>query len=264
MGISGAKMNEFQLLFSGRDLFPNRIRVGEIAELLSTIEDVCFGIAGHNSQLTKEHLLISLVSIQPGSLELTFSTALPDLLMPSLQNFAAALKEQQWSAIPKDVYEPLDKIIRFLKSHDAQADLIAPNGAKRVLITLTPDLRLPRPSMLVGETVIYGQIVRVGGVEPKVEIKTINGKTLFCPFDRTLASELGALLYQVVGLKGTAKWDSRSGDIVDFRVTSLLPYRKSSLTETFRQLRELAGGHFEDIDDVVRYVASLRQELASE
>jgi hypothetical protein len=134
------------------------------------------------------------------------------------------------------------------------------NGKPKTLATLTPDFEIPKPGYITGQTTIYGEVVRVGGVEPKVEIKTIAGQTLYCPFELKLASQLGALLYQLIGLDGDARWNTQSFEIEDFRVTGISEYRDISLIDAFQSLSAIAGRYYSDIDDVIGYVDDLRRE----
>ena len=251
----------FQFHFTGTDLFPKNIRAGEIAELLEAIEDVVFGtVVADHPQLSKDSLVVSLAQIQAGSLSLEFTSQLPEVVNPAFFRVSEAIAKRDFDGLPAGAIEPLRKIVRFIKDYDGQADLIFVNGKPEVLASLTADIELPRAELISGETVIYGEIVRVGGVEPKVEIKTINERTLYCPFERELAARLGALLYHAVGLKGVAQWDSQTYELRGFTVQDITEYRRTSIIDAFAELSELAEKYYRDIDDVTGYVSSLRKE----
>jgi len=246
--------------FTGEGITPSAIRAGDLAHILEAIEDVLAAVViAQHSTLSKDNLLIGLSNITTGSLSLQFSTQLPEVVIPAFQEVSHAIRAGKPSLLPRESYPAFDKIIQFMKKNQAQVDLILVNGKPETLATITPDLEIPKPSYITGETTIYGQIVRVGGAEPKVEIRIISGKVLYCPFEITLAPELGALLYKNVGLKGDAKWDTATYEISEFKALAVTDYRETSITDAFAELRSVAGDYYSDLDDVTQYVSELRR-----
>ena len=249
----------FELHFTGENISPDNIRIGEIAIILDSIENVLLSIISEeNPTQTKDTLTIGLHTIKEGSLGLQFASKLPEVVTPAFKKAAHSIRSGTAEELPPDSIPYFEKILSFVRKHHALADFIVANGKVEILATLTPDFELPRPIYLNGQTTIFGEIVRVGGVEPKVEVKLISGQTIYCPFDISLASRLGSLLYQLVGLEGEAKWDPRTYEIEDFRLTGISPYRDTPLPEAFQSLSEIAGKYYEDIDDVTGYITELR------
>lgn len=253
-------MNErLSLRLTGENLSPEKVRAGKLAEILQAVEDLIAAVvAQEHAQLTRESLVISLLSIEAGSIGLHFDSQLPEVVVPAFTRVAASIQNHQLEALPSASFPPFDTLLRFLRQYKAQADFAVLNGREETLATLTHDFTLPRPSYVTGETTLYGEIVRVGGVEPKVEIKTTIGKTLYCPFEKSLAPQLGARLYKVSGLRGQAKWNLATREIEEFLVTDITHYEDTPITEAFDQLSELAGKYYEDITDVNAYLAKLR------
>jgi hypothetical protein len=250
-----------EIHFVGENISPENIRIGEIAVILDAIENVLLSVVAQEHEgLTKENLTIGLHSVNAGSLGLQFTSKLPEVVTPAFEQVAVSIRNRTIENIPFESIKHFEKILSFVKSHQAQADFIVINGKSKNLATLTADFELPKPGFISGETTIYGEIVRVGGVEPKVEVKTISGKTLYCPFEFELASQLGALLYQLVGLDGDARWNTQNFEIEDFRVTGISDFRNTPLVEAFQSLSEVAGIYYSDLDDVTSYIADLRGE----
>jgi len=250
-----------EIHFVGENISPENIRIGEIAVILDAIENVLLSVVAQEHEgLTKENLTIGLHSVNAGSLGLQFTSKLPEVVTPAFEQVAVSIRNRTIETIPFESIKHFEKILSFIKSHQAQADFIVINGKSKNLATLTADFELPKPGFISGETTIYGEIVRVGGVEPKVEVKTISGQTLYCPFEFELASQLGALLYQLVGLDGDARWNTQNFEIEDFRVTGISDFRNTPLLEAFQSLGEVAGIYYSDLDDVTSYIADLRGE----
>jgi len=250
-----------EIHFVGENISPQNIRIGEIAVILDAIENVLLSVISKEHEgVTKEILTIGLHNVNAGSLGLQFTSKLPELVTPAFEQVAVSVRNRTVDSIPFESLNHFEKILSFVKRHQAQADFIIINGKSRSLATLTSDFELPKPVYITGKTTIYGEIVRVGGVEPKVEVKTISGETLYCPFEFELASQLGSLLYQLIGLDGDARWNTQNFEIEDFRVTGISNYRDIPLIEAFQSLSEIANNYYSDIEDVVAYVAELRRE----
>lgn len=245
----------------GEKISPSDLRIGKLAEFLEAFEDLIVSVASENREnITKETISLSLTNIASGSIALEISSKLDEIVIPSYERISIAIKNNSPETLPNSSREPLKKIVNFLKQQNVQAELLIVNGTSRKLAILTPDFLLPKTSWLSGSTIIFGEIVRVGGVEPRVEIKTINGKTLYCKFPKELATQLGNRLYSITGLRGQAKWSTPEHEIVEFDVEGVTPYGDIPLNEALRGLGEIAGEHYSDIDDVTGYISSLRGE----
>lgn len=118
----------------------------------------------------------------------------------------------------------------------------------------------PRPVHYpVGDTTLYGHLIRVGGSPPVATLVLHDGSSLDCPVTVKLARKLGPLLYREVGLEGEATWRTGDWEIVAFRPKRLTEYRphEQSLTETFRKLAEVSGGRWDHVD-ADEYMRELR------
>ena len=116
-------------------------------------------------------------------------------------------------------------------------DFIVINDRAEKLATLTPDCELPKPVFTSGQATLYGEIVCIDEVDAKVEAKLISGITIYCHYEVSLASHLGSLLHNTVGLEGKARWNSRTFEIAEFLVTGIVPYEATSLGESFESLK---------------------------
>ena len=65
-------------------------------------------------------------------------------------------------------------------------------------------------------------------------------------------------LYDVIGVRGTAKWNTTEFRPVEFTVEHLSEYRQASILEAMESLREVAGKYYEEIEDINAFVAELR------
>ena len=119
---------------------------------------------------------------------------------------------------------------------------------------------LPEPHFIRGETVIYGRVERVGGVDPKVRVRLSEHEVVSCRLDEGLAIELGAHLYSEVGLRGQATWDAKDQSLAYFRVDEILPFENAGAATAAYALKEAAQGAYDVVKDVPGFIHGLRGE----
>jgi len=209
-------------------------------------------------EIKREQVVIGFTSIRPSSVDLQFSSPYKDIAKSIFQELGQAIKDNDYSNLPTPSYRACNAVLLFAKKYRCNAEFVHQNKGKTVLATITPETKIERPSVLKGETVVYAKVIRTGGKEPKVEIETIDGRTLFCDASYEIAKTLGSKLYQTVGLIGIAEWDSRLNNIVEFSVKDVTEYVKISLKEAIHKLAEVSGKYYADIDDVDKYISETR------
>ena len=148
------------------------------------------------------------------------------------------------------------EINRFCERNSVQVKFPL-NGRRgdRLGVSAERKLRLVEPKRVVMTTTIYGEVEDVGGATRANVHLRYKGRSLVCPLSRELAKELGKSLYETVGLTGEATLVDR--EVVEFRVTGILPFRASDdPLQGLRQLEERYG-HFDNVD-AGQYVAEQR------
>ncbi|NJL57615.1 hypothetical protein HC928_22660 [bacterium] len=252
------------ILFTGEGMSPGRIRSKEIAEVIESIEEMiaCMVIREH-PELDKENIVIGLKSIRKGSLSLEFSTNLEELTLNVVHRIAESIKHKNYGALPRGTVISLRKLSAFMRRHQCNGELfedIQDNGEQKALATLTPEATIPEAHLLSGNTVLYGEITRVGGVEPKIKVKPLSeGKAVYCSTSKAVAKEAALRLYTKVGLHGIARWNTETFEMESFHVTEISDYEETSPAEGFEEMKALVGDFFDrKIDDVDRFVHEMR------
>lgn len=248
-----------EIRFSGGGILPENIRAGELAEILSSIEDMLTAlVTKEHPKLTKDDLLLGLVNIEGGSVHLQFSSQLPEITHPAFVKVTKSIKNRDFATLPPATIKSINNISSFVRKKNCEAEFISKNGKAKVLATITPDVNISPPGFLKGDTTLYGQIIRVGGRNPKAMIETAEGVTVYCDMENEeLARELGERLYMWVNVKGKATWDSLSLHLEDFRINEVEDFGGSAV-QAFEELTQIAGNYFKDIENVEGYVAHLR------
>lgn len=250
-----------EVRFAGNNIKPDKIRSKELAELIASYEDAIASILVHeNPELSKDTITVSLVAIGKSSIGLQFLPNLEELTFPAASRIAKSISRNDYSDLPHHAVESLRSISSFTKRHGCDAEFRAVNGESKVEATLHPTTVIPTTPKLIGETILYGEVKRVGGASPRVMITTLEGDTVYCDLSEALAIELGHRLYTDVGLKGKATWNAKTLELDAFVVESITDYSSISAPDAFAELRDLIGDDFADIEDVQEYVTSLRYD----
>ena len=256
-------MNEnlLEIRFSGEGIVPGNIRARELAEILQSVEDMLASTAiVEYPHLNKDDIVIGLVEIERGSVRYLFEPQLPDVVFPAYEIISNAIVDNKFDELQFAAIDSLRRIATFTRRHQVDAEFIIRNGGKRVLATITPKTEIEPIPLTIGETAIFGRVMRVGGKTPKVMIETPDGQSLFCDIDEKLAIELAPRLYSWVGLEGIARWNTKDYKIESFRIEQITDYEGGNILKTLKDLSILAGRYFDQIDDdVQKYVANIRR-----
>lgn len=252
-----------QIRFVGDEgnIKPAMVRAHELALVIDAYEDaIASAIVEENPDLKIDTVRVSLVEVKHESIGLAFESNLPLLSMPAATRISNAINNNAYSKLSKRIRDNLRTIVAFARRHQCDALLsIEQENQVRVAI-LTPDTEIPATFDMVGETVLYGEVKRAGGIKPTIEFQTFDGKTLFCPTTSSVAIQLGRMLYQEVALRGNATWDTETYQLRGFEIKEVLGFRKIPLADALNALHQ-AGGHvFDTVEDVDNFVSTLRND----
>jgi hypothetical protein len=251
----------FQIRFTGGDVHPVTVPAHELADLLLGAEQAISSLASKEfPELDASTLVIGLSSIKDASLGLEFTTNRPDVVGPAFQRLANGIHSKTWEDFPSRSLAGLEIIANFTSRRKCAAQFWNGVGSTEPLAVLDENFceSIPRRSRVRGETLVYGRVERVGGVEPKARLRLLNGDSLSCRLSEGLARQLGGKLYEEVALRGTATWDASDYSLIYFYADELTNYEPIGLTEAFQELKAVAGRYYSDIEDVVSYVRDFR------
>ena len=259
MSNSPVSKSFIEVSFSGEDIKPDSVKASDIADILKAVEDMVEAqVFRDHPEIDKETVVVGLVGVKSSSLDLQFSSTIPELALAAFQDTGQAIRDRDFSRLPSSSFDALALVVSFTRKRQCTADFIILNGKRDVIATITPDIELERKPLLTGETTIYGQVVRVGGRKPRVMVEMVDGRTIFCAANVDIARTLGGRLYQVVGLAGIAEWDSKTLTMDTFAIKAILPYEATSFKQAMAELAELTSSYYAEITDVPGYIATIR------
>jgi hypothetical protein len=251
-----------ELKFTGGSVLPENISSSDLSDIIKSFElAVANVILKDHQELETQNIVISLVDIKKGSLKLEF---LPKLKREALTAFlviTTAIQQNDYSSLPIKTIQSLQSISGFCKRQKCFSEFRSSSDDPRPLAVISPttDIVISEELFLVGETTVYGTILRVGGAEPKVQLRLSDtNNILYCPIKKEIAKKIGKDLYDEIGLVGTATWEKATYRIVDFKIEDAFNVKKTSIAQSIKEASRLFGKYWKDVDDVIAEVSKIR------
>jgi hypothetical protein len=239
---------EFKL--TGKEQNPRNLSAKNALELLKAYEEALVEIVRQEqSEIDLAKLRLSLVGIEESSTRFLLLPSLKQPLFNASIFLFTSINAGNLSKLPAKSIKSLQEIQRYSRVNNCSIHFIK-QGEE--LTTITPDTSIEFPStkFVHGETVIYGKILRVGGVEPKAFIQLEGQKSIAITITEELAKDLAKRLYDVVGFKGQAKWLIDDYSIQEFKLLDFIEYEPEPYVKTFEELSDLVGIYWKDIEKV--------------
>jgi hypothetical protein len=248
-----------EVLLSGDGISPGKLRSKEIAEVIESVEDmIASTVVQDRPDLKKESIIIGLKGVREGSIGLEFSPNFEDLTLPATYKITRSIVENDFTSLSSNTLSSLRKLSAFTRKHQCNAEFLTLNGKVESLAIITPETKIPEKYSISGETTLHGEITRVGGAEPKIQFKTIEGDIIYCSTNKEIARKAGTKLYNKDEIQGTAEWNSETLKIESFHVTNISDYEEIRLSGAFKELSELIGSSLDYIDNVDDFVSEIR------
>lgn len=247
----------FELHIRGSNLSPDAVPVSDLVDILDSLDKALRALLSHEQQ---RDFRLSLVELEAGSTVLGFTANLEQEARTAFGSIVDAVRDKRVHDLPGRVHRFIDSATEFAKRHKAAIGL-ATSEEREPDAWIDPEsvLQLATPAVK-GETVLYGTVVRAGGKAPKIGLELDSGEFLPCPAPRDVVVRAGGRLYERVGVKGVAEWDTYDWAIKSFRVTELVDYAASKLTDAAAKVRRVAGPRaWSAVTDVVKAIEELRR-----
>lgn len=249
-----------EVKITGREILPGDIRSKDIAEIIISIEKMIISYISSELPLIKEdEILIGLQEIRKGSIDLLFKPR-EEISFDTFIKISSRLSDRQFHLLPKPTREQLIKIQKLSTKLGSNIEFRSNNGKSVLVYKVDQDSEFIDPPIISGETILYGEVIRVGGKnDATVKLSLDNGEELTCEISFDLAKKLGAYLYREVGVIGNARWHSDTLELVSFSIKGITNYRESSsIKEGISKLSDIIGRYYEDLDDPTDYFNKLR------
>ena len=232
-----------QLRFIGDHISPGSFSAKELGNLLIDIQKSVSAIAGITEDVD-EAGLISLKEITNESAGLLFySSRRP--ANDACVRLIDAVDKKDFTGLPRSSFEGIKHISKLAKEKKCDAELKnrTTNTSATASLKESDNLIFPENVLLKDTKDFYGEITRVGGVEPRVQFKTFSGKIHHADVSKELARKIANKLYQTVKMKAEVRWIASSDDFVEIKIVEIEDYKVQSNTGLFDELRETLGSY---------------------
>lgn len=176
-------------------MHPSTVPAHELADLLLGAEQAVTSLAAQNfPDLDPSSVVVGLVGVRDASLGLEFASNRPDVVAPAFQRLALGVKTRSCEGFPSRGIAGLEVIMSFTARRKCRAEFWQGGqtvGEPLAVMDETFAEGLPERPKVRGETVIYGKVERVGGVEPKVRLRLSSRESISCHLSEALARQVG-------------------------------------------------------------------------
>lgn len=248
---------ELNIRLKGQGVKPGLIRSKEIAEILESIEEMAIAEALKvNPDIHREEIIVGFYAIEDESIGLRFKTTFSAAVVPAFVAALEAVERNEFEALTPQSVNSLKVVSSFSKRHSC--DAIIGSSSNKQITVISPNTEIPSPSYIYGQTEILGKIIRVGGKTPKAMIELTDGSALYCEVPEDIAKELGHKLYSLAKFEGTAKWETQTLELDEFRIHTVREFPNMDPSKVLGELSGVVGSEFTGIKNVLDFVSDLR------
>lgn len=243
-----------------RNLRPEGVMARDLVDMLCQVEKAVSAIAQYGkTSIIEGDTSFALVSIRRGSAAYRLKPCVPDISIPAFESFAQSINNPE--SLPRGARASIENISAFSARYNTVIEFRSKANSKSPIGVVRPKVVLPIVSHpeIVGETTLYGQVESVGGADPKAWVRLDSGQRIGFDVNKTQAKLLGSRIYDDVGLRGTAHWDSVSKQVNVFKLSEVLPIKDVSAVEAFEALKSEFGSFFDELPDVAKFCEKQRR-----
>jgi hypothetical protein len=239
---------------------PEQLPTSELTDLLRAIDAIVNNTVPGADPERDDRVNCCLVRINKQSTHLQLKASQPERAVKSMQVASNAINENRLGDLPPVSRDGVARLWNWSCKRGAAVKLFdTPKGGP--IAVISPKKNLDLPTRMVGLTTLYGQVFRAGGKRPNVKLLVREGDPVVTCFgDLQIIKALAARLYQVVGLSGTAVWNTTSWKVESFTILRVLDYEQASLQQAFAELAQAAPTAWAEVTDVSAEVRRLRSE----
>jgi hypothetical protein len=232
-----------QLRFIGDHISPGSFSAKELGHLLIDIQKSLSAIAGITED-ADETGLISLKEIKNESAGFHFYSNRPSA-NDACVRLINAVDKRDFTGLPRNSFEGIKHISKLAKQKKCDAELKNKTSNLTAIATIkeSDNLIFPENVLLKDTKDFYGEITRVGGVEPRVQFKTFSGTTHHADVSKELAQKIAKKLYQTFKMKAEVRWIASSDEFEVIKVIDVEDYKVQSNSGLFDELREALGSY---------------------
>jgi len=241
--------NEFMFRLYGDGITPESFKASEVAKLITLLENAFQVYLQTTGEESDKDFYLSLVDVKNESLGLEFLPQKVKSFLTAFTLITSSINTQNFTEIPTKTIEDFQEIQKIIKAKNCAAEFIY-KGESRASIDSNTLIEIPKTGVIRGETVLYGEVKRIGGQNPTASIKLDSGETITCSISKNVAKKLGAKIYSHVSLRGLATWSVTDYNLLGFIIEDFNDFQQISNEDAFNRLRNSIGTYWDSIEDI--------------
>lgn len=239
----------FVLRFYDNEVTPESFSANELGQLLINLEEGIKSIVESKfPESDKEDVKISLVSVENKSESLSFSANGQESTADAFLYWGKSIKKESYTDLPDKAYKSFVYVHKLVEKKKCRSELIYKNEQ---IYDFSYESALVKPeSVLVkSDLSIYGDLIKIGGENSKAWFKLIDGQNIDFIITREQAEELSPKIYKTIGLKGNAKWNAKTRNIVTFKLYDVIPYKAGNLRKGLEKIKNISSGFWDKLNN---------------
>jgi len=246
----------------GQEVRPGSVDVKDLIELLSNWEKAIIETADSNnvSLPSRENAtILSLVEITDSSYGLGMKVLEKAVIVVGI--ISEALATGRFEGLPPKAVDALAAVSRQAEKNKWAVQIVPGTSSVIRAAEISADNPVPAYAepFVHGTTTLIGQLLRVGGADPKAEIRDEFGELHFIKVDAETAKLLALRLYQDISVEGNAIWSTDTWKIDSFKATEVNDYHAIDPVSAFEELTRRVQGAWDGVD-VEAYFKAERSE----
>jgi hypothetical protein len=238
--------NIFKFRFYDNNITPESFSLKELGKLLINVEDSVKSIVDlQYPNINVENVKLSLINIENKSESLNISTLdSPKEAIDSFLYWGESIQKESYVNLPDKAYEGYKFVHNIIEKKQCKAEITYIDKQLFDISYSTPFVK-QEEALINIDTMIYGELIKIGGDHAKAWIQLTNGSNLNFQTSKEDAMKLSPNLYKMIGLKGQAKWNPKSNYISAFKLFDILEYKQGNVANAFKKLREITSGEWD-------------------
>lgn len=250
------------VLFRLPEISPQDMDIKELFAWLLDYKDALNGMVSQLfPNLDPDSLLLSLIKIRGNSIEAVFTSNYSNEIQQASQEMHKDIENKDFTRTPVSTRMALSRLIKKAEEKNCTVEIYPDSTNRKVKAKISPEdtaLLSPEVSKIQGTSVLFGEVITVGGAEPGSKLRLSDGTLFSVKLTRELAKNLGDRLYEDVSLRGVATWDSNTLTLLNFRAEEIMPYKKTPMRDAVKAIHEADPDAWADVDDVDGTIKGLR------
>lgn len=254
------EINEIiELTFRGEGITPDNLKASEVADLISSYEDALLNlIVRDNPEVNLDEVFISLINIEENSVHLKFKPKVIGTVIAAAITLNTALNSFQYETLPYKTVESLNRIWAFTKRRNCTGEISGGENFPTARISSETEIAITDEFFFQGDTTVYGKVERVGGSKPRVRLRLDDDQIVYSEINESIAKRLAKNLYDVVCVKGFAKWRKENLKIEQLIVDQVIDFTETSIADAIKSLQTVIGESWDSIDNPENYINTIR------